>query len=302
MIRFRRLTLATLDAWLTTVVLGPSSVRSYRLRLWREDRAALPALRAELDAYLAEAFEDAKTRLRRGFEDTLSPFADPQLDPAANYPRALHRVTLQGYFGETLAVIAVEHWGALGYSDWRVPAFLFRFHDQEFQHLELINERIRAGEVHSPDETREQRPGRTGDDGLAFRMSAEGRIINVLTLEGKCLSANRPATIADAHSKLAAASALPSGIRELINILSDYDTPETRLWQEALIRYRRDHSNTGRADGVAYACGRLPALPRLSWMSADHPDAAYNIQRVLEGFEFQFTDLNGLIDLLYRGA
>ncbi|TFV37859.1 hypothetical protein [Bradyrhizobium niftali] len=302
MIRFRRLTLATLNAWLTTVVVGPSSVGSYRLRLWRENRGALAAFKVELDAYLAEAFDDAKMRLRRGFEDPLSPFSDPQLDPAANYPRALHRVTLQGYFGETLAVIAVEHFGAHGYNDWRVPALLFRFHDQEFQHLELINERIRAGQVHAPDETREQRPGRTGDDGLAFRMSTDGRIIDVLTLEAKCLSANRPATIAEAHSKLAAASGLPSGVRELINILADYDTPQTRQWQEALIRYRKDRAGSGRADGVAYACGRVPSPPRLSWLSPDRPDGAYTIQRVLEGFEFQIADLGGLIDLLYRGA
>jgi hypothetical protein len=259
-------------------------------------------MRSDLDSYLAEAFQDAKTRLRRGFEDTLSPFADPQLDPAVNYPRALHRVTLQGYFGETLGVLAVEHWGAHGYIDWQVPAFLFRFHDQEFQHLEIINERIRTGQTHSPDEEREQRPGRTGDDGLAFRMSADGRITDVMTLEAKCLSANRPATLAEAHSKLAAGGALPSGIRELINILSDYDTAETRKWQEALILFRRDRANTVRFDSVAYACGRVPATPRLSWMSSDHPDAAYTISRTLEGLEFQIADLHGLIDLLYRGT
>lgn len=302
MIRFRRLTLSTLNAWLTTVIVGPSSVQSYRLRLWRENRAALTGLKVELDAYLAEAFDDAKMRLRRGFEDPLSPFSDPQLDPAANYPRALHRITLQGYFGETLGVIAVEHFGAHGHNDWQVPAFLFRFHDQEFQHLELINDRIRSGQVHAPDETRERRPGRTGDDGLAFRMSGAGRIIDVLTLEAKCLSANRPMTIAEAHSKLATASGVPSGIRELINILADYDTPHTQQWQEALIRYRKDRGNAGRSDAVAYACGRLPAPPRLSWMSSERPDAAYTIQRVLEGFEFQIADLNGLIDILYRGA
>ena len=301
MIRFRRLPAASLGAWLASVLVGPSSVRNYRLRLWRENRPALAAIRADLDAYLAEAFQDAKTRLRRGFEDTLSPFADPQFDPAANYPRALHRVTLQGYFGETLGVLVVEHWGAHGYADWQVPAFLFRFHDQEFQHLEIINERIRTGQAHLPDEEREQRPGRTGDDGLAFRMAADGRITDVMTLEAKCLSANRPATIAEAHSKLAAGGALPSGIRELINILSDYDTAETRKWQEALIRFRRDRANTVRFDGVAYACGRVPATPRLSWMSSDRPDAAYTIPRTLEGFEFQIADLHGLIDLLYRG-
>jgi len=54
----------------------------------------------------------------------------------------LNRITLQGYLGETLAGLAVEHFGAFGKRDWHVPAFLFRFHDQEFQHLDLINERF----------------------------------------------------------------------------------------------------------------------------------------------------------------
>jgi hypothetical protein len=87
-------------------------------------------------AYVDEAFEDARRRIRRGFEDDLSPFNNPAADPAENYPALLHRVTLQGYLGETLAILTVEHWGAHGHTDWVVPAFLFRFHDQEFQHLE----------------------------------------------------------------------------------------------------------------------------------------------------------------------
>jgi hypothetical protein len=301
MIRLRRLTLALLNAWLVGQPIPNANAR-YRLRLWREERAGLDAIRAELKAYITESFNDARKRLRQGFEDTLSPFNDPLIDPAANYPRALHKVTLQGYLGETLAVLAVEHWGAHGHSDWKVPAFLFRFHDQEFQHLESINERLRRGERHEPDETAQLRPGRTGDDGLAFRVNAAGVITDVLTLEAKCLSASNVNTIADAHRKLAAAGPLPSGIRELINILDDYDTPQAQAWQEALIKLRADSRNRGnRLDGVAYACGRIPARPRMSWLSAAQPDPAYNIQRHLEAMEFQFADLPGIVDLLYRG-
>ena len=119
MIRFRRLTPSLLDAWLIDQRLQAPH-RHYRLRLWRENRRGLAALREELVAYIDEAFDDARRRLRRGFEDDLSPFHDPPSDPAANYPALLHHVTLQGYFGETLAVMAVEHWGAHGATDWVV--------------------------------------------------------------------------------------------------------------------------------------------------------------------------------------
>jgi hypothetical protein len=186
MIRFRRLTPRLLDAWLVDQQVA-STHSSYRLRVWRANPGGLAAIRDELIAYFDEALEDARRRIRRGFEDSLSPFNDPAVDPAANYPAVLHRITLQGYLGETLAVLAVEHWGAIGHTDWVVPAFLFRLHDQEFQHLEAINERLLAGEAYDPDRVAERRPGRTGDDGLAFRMDDQNTITDVLTLEAKCL-------------------------------------------------------------------------------------------------------------------
>jgi hypothetical protein len=303
MIRTRRLNQALLDGWLVDQGIG-SHAPHYRLRLWRENRAALPALLAELRLYLDEGFTDARERLRRGFQDALSPFNDPAVDPAANYPAVLHRVTLQGYLGETLAVLAVEHWGALDHDDWVVPAFLFRFHEQEFQHLELINQRLRDGEVYNPDAPEEQRPGRTGDDALAFRLNADGVITDVLTLEAKCLTQNNNAKIEEAHQKLSAGGPLPSGVRELINLLSDYDTPSANAWQEALVRLRREgYRVVNRHDGVAYATAHIPQRgDRRAWMPPDEPHQAYTVQRRLEAMEFQFGDLAPLIDTLYRGA
>ena len=301
LIRVRRLTPGLLDAWLVDQQLAYAR-GNYRLRLWRETAAGLPALRDELRAYVDEAFEDARRRLRRGFEDSLSPFNDPTVNPAANYPAALHRMTLQGYFGETIGVIAVEHWGAAGHVDWQVPAFLFRFHDQEFQHLEQINQRIRDGEQHNPDATDQRRPGRTGDDALAFRRNDGGSITDVLTIEAKCLSANNNAKIREAHEKLAAGGPLPPGIRELIELFSEYDTPEAMSWHEALVRFRAaGYRTVARHDGVVYATAHIPVIgPRQAWLPAE-PHPAYTAHRHLEGMEFQFENLEHVIDVLYRG-
>ena len=155
MIRNCRLTLQLLDSWLVDQEIESNHDR-YRLRVWQEERESFAAIRDEVLAYFNEAFDDARRRLRRGFEDNLSPFNDPHHDPAANYPVLLHRVTLQGYLGEILGIIAVEHWGALGHYDWQVPAFLFRLHDVEFQHLESINERLIEGQVFAPDAVTER--------------------------------------------------------------------------------------------------------------------------------------------------
>jgi hypothetical protein len=255
-------------------------------------------------AYVNEAFEDARARIRGGFEDDLSPFNDPATDPAANYPALLHRITLQGYLGEMLAVLCVEHWGANNQTDWIVPAFLFRLHDQEFQHLEAINERLLAGEPYDPDAVAQRRPGRTGDDGLAFRISDENTITDMLVLEAKCLTENRAGTIKEAHEKLASVGSRPSGIRELVNLLQEYDTPQAQRWQLALYKlWRGGYRVAHRLDGVAYACGRAPTQNgRRSWLSPDAPHNAYAVTRRLEAMEFHFPDLAPLIDALYRGA
>ena len=302
MIRSRRLDHRRLEGWLVLQQLTDKPGH-YRLRLWREDAAGFAALRDELRDYINEALDDARQRLRRGFEDSLSPFDEPVLDPAANYPGALNRMTLLGYFGETLAVIAAEHWGALGLLDWQVPAFLFRFHVQEFQHLEQINQRIREGGEHDPDAQDQRRPGRTGDDALAFRRDTQGSITDVLTMEAKCLRSNNSTKIREAHEKLVAGRRLPTGIRELIEVLSDYNTPEARSWHEALLRLRADGCRTAdRHDGIAYATEQIPARgAKQAWLP-EQRHVAYTLERHLEGLEFHFEDLNRVIDALYRRA
>lgn len=304
MIRFRRVALRHLSAWLVAQTI-PSPHGKYELRVWREVNANFTALRDELIAYAQEALDDARVRIRKGFEDNLSPFSDPVDDPAAHYPAMLNRITLQGYLGETLAGLAVEHFGAFGETDWHVPAFLFRFHDQEFQHLDLINERFLMGEAHDPDAEREKRPGRTGDDALAFRLDGQGKITHVLALEAKCLVRSNTAIIADAHSKLAAGTQRPSGIRELISLLSDYETEAAQEWVVRLLElYREGFRTAKRHDGLAYAVGHSPVKPRtrVSWLPADAPHASYTIDREFDAMEFQLSDIQGLVNTLYRGT
>lgn len=304
MIRFRRVTLQPLGAWLVDRPVAAPHKR-YRLRVWREVNANFASLREELIAYAQEALDDSRLRIRKGFEDGLSPFADPVEDPAAHYPAMLNRITLQGYLGETLAGLAVEHFGAFGKLDWHVPAYLFRFHDTEFQHLDLINERLLEGEAHDPDAVAERRPGRTGDDALAFRLDDAGIITHVLALEAKCLVESNTGVITDAHGKLAAGQTRPSGIRELITLLSDYETEEAQAWIKRLLEhYHAGFRTAKRRDGLAYAVGAPPKRPatRVSWLPADAPHEAYVSKRRFDAMEFQFEDLDGLVDTLYRGA
>lgn len=302
MIRFKRIPLGALQLWLRQQVVA-SGQKGYRLRVWREQNSNLAPLRDELVSYAQEALDDARVKIRRGLMDDLSPFTDEAEDPAANYPAVLNRVTLQGYLGETLAGLAVEHFGAFGSDDWHIPAFLFRMHDTEFQHLDLINERLLMGEKHDPDAQKEKRPGRTGDDAIAFRISEDGKITHVLTLEAKCLATSNTGTIKEAHEKLSVAQQRPSGVRELLNLLDDYDTKEAAEWQARLLELWKDgYKSAERSDGLAYAVGHSPVKPetRVSWLSSTAPHEAYTGGRPLEVMEFQLEDLKGLTDLLYR--
>lgn len=302
MIRTRRVRLALLDAWLVDRSPPAPPDGHYRLRVWRENPEAFGAVRDQLKAYIEEAHDDARQRLREAFDDDLSPFNDSTPDPAANYPALFHRVTLQGYFGETLGILAIEHWGAHGQTDWRVPAFLFRFHDTEFQHLDVINQRIATGNTHEPDTQEEIRPGRTGDDGLAFRRDGQNTITDVLTLESKCLKRHNTQKIRDAHEKLSSAPIRPTGVRELIEILRHYGDPEAKTWVEALVKLSRDGCATsGRHDSVAYICGQRPRrADRPGWMKVAAPHEAYTAQRGLEAMEFHIQDLDAVIDTIYR--
>jgi hypothetical protein len=253
-------------------------------------------------AYFQEALDDARRRLRRGFEDTLSPFGDPALDPAANYPQMLNRTTLLGYLGETFAALAAEHSNVHDRNDWRVPALLFRFHDVEFQHLERINQRLRAGEAYDPDAAAQRRPGRTGDDAVAFVKNAANVITHVLTFEAKCLSNHQAQKLTDAHGKLSSGPSVPDSVRELIELLNSYTSVEAQQWQESLIKYRASSgANVVRYDAVVYVCGRRPRVNgRTSWMSPTAVNPAYTLNRELAGLEYHVEDLDGLVDLVYR--
>ncbi len=302
MIRASKLTPAKVNAWLVNHPV-PATHATYRLRLSRSEPKALPAFSAELKTYMLEALDDAKARLRRGFTDPLSPFSIPSPDPAALYPSHLHRVTLMGYFGETMAGLAVESWGYIGKANWYVPAFLFRFHSQEFQHLESIKQSVASGQTYDPNATPNKRPGRTGDDCLAFHLDPTTNLLtDVLSLEAKCLETNNATIISDAHAKLSSGPHIPSGIRELIELLEDYKTPSAQAWQRELVAiYKSNGATVKRHDAVTYICSNSPKTGgQIAWLPSASPHSAYKASRTLEGFEFHIDNIHQLVDSIYR--
>jgi hypothetical protein len=97
----------------------------------------------------------------------------------------------------------------------------------------------------------------------------------------------------------------PSGIRELITLLSDYETEAAQAWVQRLLKFYNEGFRTAKSrDGLAYTVGAAPKQPvsRVSWLPPAAPHSTYTATRRFDGMEFQLEDLDGLVNALYRGA
>src|SRR6266851_3905585 len=175
----------TFSCWLSGII-TVSADQQYRHHFLSEQYEKQTVILEELKVYVQQAHEDAKSRLRKLDGYTVDPlnFSTSQ-DPVKKnkYPEALHMSDLKGCFGEVLAGLIAEYFSPFGINEWKVPAFLFRFHLTAFQRLEQISQ--------SGEEVKNV-PGRTGDDCLAFQLGASGDIVRLLYCEAKCTAQKKP--------------------------------------------------------------------------------------------------------------
>ncbi len=304
MIRSRRIDPAALDRWLAENLSGKLGA-SYVHRLLEERKTARGSVWDGLSGYVEEAHEDARRNLRAALGPTLAPFAKPEDDPAFGYPGDLHHSTLMGYFGEVLAGLVAEHKTLHGKRAWAVPAFLFRFHQVAFQKLDARRDLRQQGLDPEPvDAEGAKVTGRTGNDMLAFLPGPDGELAALLVCEAKCFVSHNATKASAAHHQLAGVprSRCPSGVRELIEILNDYDTKEAKEWCERLRRYYCNPSlRPPRHDVLLYATGDAPKDPaRKTWLATDKPDAKYGSKGPLEVVEIHLSDPADLVRTLYR--
>lgn len=240
--------------------------------------------------YFRGAHADSRRHLTALAGASLHPAGAPQ-PPYDAYPHQLPDITLQGYFGEILCAHLAEQIGAAGFSDWVVPAHLFRFHLQAFQFLE---QRSQNGTAPSTI------VGRTGDDCLAFRRDSEGEITAVLFCEAKCTTSHDAGLIKDAHKKLSA-SAIVDVLR-IVEILRDSTEPGTEDWitslQEFHLRLHATPATFQRADLVCYVHASIPSR-KATWITAGSPHTAYTGGRALDVYECRLADVMARIREIY---
>lgn len=272
-----------------------SKDKKYIHRLLKEDSQRRCEVLEELKLLIQQAHKDARNRLRKLAGVSLDPLGtSPEYDPAQGYPERLHIQTLKGYFGEVFAGLLAETFLPFGCT-WEVPAFLFRFHLVEFQQLEKLNQM--RGEA-------QYRPGRTGDDCLAFERNNKGQIIRALYCEAKCTSGHDSGLINEAFEKVSEAAIVD--ILQLVEILMDCNDPGASQWVISLqqlwfiLQSGDTQKSVERCDLVSYVCGQPPVRGnRSTWLPVDKPHSNYKGERRLEAVEIHLQDVEDLIRTVY---
>lgn len=272
-----------------------SKTKKYRHRLLKENLSQRKGILNDLKSLVQNAHDDYRRHLRDIMDFSLDPLnTKPQNDPASGYPELLHIDTLKGYFGEIFAGIIAENYSPFDEDEWEVPVFLFRCHDQAFQQLERL--RQEGGKA-------KPIPGRTGDDCLAFKRDSSGNIIKSLVCEAKCTKGHAQKIISDAHEKISEKNLTPVDLKQLVEILKDYDTPESLNWIYSLRKLYMDGKNDKyeRLDLVSYICGRSPKQKnRYSWIPTEKPNDKYKGKRRLEAVEVHLNDVEEIVKHVYN--
>jgi hypothetical protein len=281
------------SAWLCDF-LHETSDKKYRHRLFKEYPNKRNETLKRLTSYIQNAHEDARSRLRKLVENPLDPLgSQPPFDPTEGYPQLFHMNTLKGYFGEIFAGLIAEHFSPFDEEGWKVPAFLFRYHGVEFQQLEILRQK---GGVAA------KRPGRTGDDCLAFQLDDEGRIIRYLYCEAKCTYLGRmPNMICNAYKK--ASESVLVDLPQIIEILQLRNDASSKQWIYAIqqLWFQGINHQSERCDMISYICGESPKRGnRLAWLPVDKPHPEYKANRRLEVVEIHLPDVESLIRAVYH--
>lgn len=280
--------------WLTIDVQRASSGKYEHCLAREQGQQSRTGVLPRLRTVVSKAHDDARQRLRRLATGSLDPLGEASgFDAAEGYPERLHIQTLKGYFGEILAGLAAEHLHSDS-GEWEVPAHLFRFHLVEFQQLAMMAQTGAPAAL---------RPGRTGEDCLAFRRNPDGWIIATLFCEAKCTADHDASMINKAHEQSSLSNLIPVDLLQLIAVLEESTDPAAAQWVEGLRRLLLKGPPEGyeRRDQVTYVAGRKPAQKgRTSWIPPNKPHQKYTGGRRLHVFELHLDDVEDLINNVYE--
>ena len=224
-----------LEEWLTEY---PSVKGRYGHLLLEQSGDSGPELVDALRPYFESAHLDARTYFHEFIGIDLHPDAEAP-GAHAQYPSSLPTTAIRGIFGELMAGLITESYEFVGEHEWKVPVFLFRYHDDVEAYLfELARD---------PDYKRGTF-GRFGDDFIGIALNEDGSLARVILGEAKwrlSLTSGAVETlllgewVKDKKDKtkkkrsgkgiwheLNATQPTTRGLRQLQRLLEDYDAEE----------------------------------------------------------------------------
>jgi len=301
--------------WLTdSLPVQETPDKKYRHRRLDENAALRQRILPRLKQVVFEAHEDARRHIRDIEGVSLNPVEISEgQDPAAGYPgQTVHTNNLMGYFGEVLTSIICEEFAPFGDARWEVPAYFFRFHYDEDRHREQVEQ---IGKKTDPDE--EIRPGRTGEDCLAFIMDETDNITHTLICEAKCRTQHTEKKIqgkqgeviittevSEAHQKISERYLVPLDRPRIIEILRDYspqEKPKASKWITALQKLRFEEQRVPGYQRFDLICCIYGTIRRQgqTWIPREAHHPAYKGGRFLEAIEIYIRDVKTVVREVY---
>lgn len=268
-----------LHSWLSELT-SESHDKRYRHRLLKEDLNKRFEILEDLKFLVWQAHEDVRRHYQELIGNPLTPFEeDFQINTFENY-FDLPLNTLKEYFGETFVGLFVETFSPFNIEDWKVPTFLFKFHNAAIHRRE---------EVRQTGQKSKNIVGQPGNDCLAFQVSQDGTIKRSLFCEAKCTAKHRINMIAKAYEQINSLLLIPQSIFEVIEVLENrkkYDH-YAQSWIDALRRlWLSDRLGNldkeyERCDLIIYLCGQSPKKQH-TWLPQKSPHKNYTRNRRLE--------------------
>jgi hypothetical protein len=129
-----------------------------------------------LRPYFESAHLDARRKFHADIGIDLHPDAAPGDALTISYPGCLPSTTQKGLFGEVMAGLVTEKYKLVGGHQWRVPIFLFRYHEDARNYLFSL--------ARDPMQQR-QALGRLGSDFIGLLLDQNGYVVRFIAGEAK---------------------------------------------------------------------------------------------------------------------
>jgi hypothetical protein len=303
----------TLEDWLEK---HPSTNGNFGHLLLLQKEMDRQTLCQALRPYFESAHLDARQVFHADIGIDLHPDAGDGGEAPIEYPGCLPSTTRKGLFGEVMAGLVTEGYELVGSHDWRVPIFLFRYHEDARNYLFTL--------ARNPERKR-QTIGRLGSDFIGLLLDEDGAVIRFIAGEAKWRKTlNRSAVDAVMYGKKVANPAggakvhsgkgvwndvnydppVPIGVRQLMRLLQEcdpdgYDAAILSMERALVLHNPEPLPRTNLIIIVGNGAPTRKKMDRLLPFE-DMPDD-YTAGHDLQLVEVILKDGEELIDALYEG-